>query len=320
MYKLIDNIYIEIHKNIQYTETRIKNNPDLFITSSDYHEYSNFLKNEYGPINIYNIVLFTNFITEIKNKVRLPIVYYVYSNKNNTDLLNALFLFGCYFIIKENYSVAELLFNISYIFEHCTQYYICCSSKYNGYVTTIKDCFKTIKYICDNNYFDITTFNIDEYLYYMNYAFRDMTLVLNKFLAMSCPSIYSINNVINELKKQNIKNIIRLNGENAYDKSLFEKNNIIIHDLYFEDMTTPSLEIIKKFMNIISNHDINEIFAIHCKAGIGRTVVLICIYLILKLDFKPKNAIAYMRIMRSGSILHHQGLFLESISYIKKHI
>lgn len=154
----------------------------------------------------------------------------------------------------------------------------------------------------------------------MNYAFRDMTLVLNKFLAMSCPSIYSINNVINELKKQNIKNIIRLNGENAYDKSLFEKNNIIIHDLYFEDMTTPSLEIIKKFMNIISNHDINEIFAIHCKAGIGRTVVLICIYLILKLDFKPKNAIAYMRIMRSGSILHHQGLFLESISYIKKHI
>lgn len=101
MYKLIDNIYIEIHKNIQYTETRIKNNPDLFITSSDYHEYSNFLKNEYGPINIYNIVLFTNFITEIKNKVRLPIVYYVYSNKNNTDLLNALFLFGCYFIIKE---------------------------------------------------------------------------------------------------------------------------------------------------------------------------------------------------------------------------
>ena len=147
-----------------------------------------------------------------------------------------------------------------------------------------------------------------------------MTLILDKFLAMSCPSNYNLNNTIIELNKLEIKNIIRLNEEYSYDKKLFENNSIIIHDLYFKDMTTPSLDIIKKFMNIINSYDSTELFAIHCRAGIGRTAILICIYLILKLNFKPKNAITYMRFMRPGSIMYHQGIFLESINYFKKFI
>lgn len=80
------------------------------------------------------IIYFIEFIFELKTKVNKHIIYYVY----NYDLLNALFLFGCYFIIQENYNVEELLFNISYIFEYCPQYYTDCISKYNGYIITIK--------------------------------------------------------------------------------------------------------------------------------------------------------------------------------------
>ena len=319
-YKLNNNFSIEIHKNIEETKKKIKNNKKFFITSTNYHEYTNQLSNEYGPINMSDIISFIQFICELKTKVDKHIIYYVYNSKNNYDLLNTLFLFGCYFIIQENYSIEELLFNISYIFEYCPQYYTDCISKYNGYIITIKDCFKTIKFINDNNYLNINKFDIEQYSYFTDYEFRDMTLILDKFLAMSCPSNYDLNNTITELNKLKIKNIIRLNGEYSYDKKLFENNSIIIHDLYFEDMTTPSLDIIKKFMNIINNYDSTELFAIHCRAGIGRTAVLICIYLILKLNFKPKNAITYLRIMRPGSIMHHQGIFLESINYFKKFI
>ena len=60
--------------------------------------------------------------------------------------------------------------------------------------------------------------------------------------------------------------------------------------------------------------------AIHCRAGLGRTGVLICIWLIIKLKFKPAEAIAYIRIMRPGSIMGSQGFFLESIEYFKRFI
>lgn len=320
MYKLSDKFILSIHKDENYTKNQIKDNKNMFITSSYYHEYRECLKNEYGPINMGNIILFINYISELKTKINkdIPIVYYVYKSNNNYDLLNALFLFGCYFIIKENYTIEKVLFDIHYIFEFCPQYYSDCISHYNGYVINIKDCFKTIKFIIDNKYFDINKFNLNEYLYYNEYQFRDMTIILDKFMAMSCPSNYNIDNIIYELKNKKIKNIIRLNNEDSYDKKLFEDKDIIVHDLYFEDMTTPSIDIIKKFLNIISNNDPVEIFAIHCKAGIGRTGILICIYLILKLDFEPLYAITYLRIMRPGSIMYHQGLFLESINYFKR--
>lgn len=322
MYKLSDKFILSIHEDENYTKNQIKDNKNMFITSSDYHEYRDCLKNEYGPINMGNIILFINYISELKTKINedIPIVYYVYNSNNNYDLLNALFLFGCYFIIKENYTIEKVLFDIHYIFEFCPQYYSDCISNYSGYVISIKDCFKTIKFIIDNKYFDINKFNLNEYLYYNEYQFRDMTIILDKFLAMSCPSSYKIDNIINELKKKNIKNVIRLNKDTSYDKNLFQDNNIIIHDLYFEDMTTPTIHIIKKFLNIISKYPVEEIFAIHCKAGIGRTGILICIYLILKLNFKPKYAITYLRIMRPSSIMYHQGLFLESFNYFNKFI
>ena len=92
-YKLNNKFSIEIHKNIEETKTIIKNNKKFFITSTNYHEYTNQLNNEYGPINMSDIISFIQFIFELKTKVNKHIIYYVYNSKNNYDLLNALFLY-----------------------------------------------------------------------------------------------------------------------------------------------------------------------------------------------------------------------------------
>ena len=317
MFTITDDIKICIHKNQDETINAIKNNEEYFITSTDYHEYDNPLKNEYGPICISSIILFINYIKEVKEKTNKKIIYYVYNSKNNYDLLNATFLFGCYLILVENYSVDSLLFNFCNIFNYCPQYYIGCVSRYNGYIITIKDCFKTINFLHVNKLLNIELFNLEEYLYYSNYEYRDMTMIFNKFMAMSCPSNYNINHIITDLKNKNIKNVIRLSDSKSYNKDLLTEHNILVHDLYFDDMSVPSISIVKNFMNIVNNLDNDEIVAVHCKAGIGRTAILICIWLIIKLNFKPKHAIVYIRLFRPGCIMYHQGIFLESINYFR---
>jgi len=81
----------------------IKDRED-YITSIDFHESYIPLNHDYGPTNMGNVIKFCEFVN---NKIidhvisHRNIVYYVYLiNKNNSDLLNAVFMMGCYLIIK----------------------------------------------------------------------------------------------------------------------------------------------------------------------------------------------------------------------------
>lgn len=321
MYNINNDIIVTIHKDEKDTINHIKNSPN-FITSSYYHEYNSFVKYDYGPINISNIIKFINFIDDIinnnKNKSKV-IEYYVYETDKKYDLLNCFFLFGCYLIHKHNYSVPEILFNFTPFFDDIVHYYTDCITNDGGYVITFKDCLNTFYFITKNNIINIETFDIDEYDKLINFKNIDMTIILNKFIAMSCPSNYNIQNTIDILKEKNVKKIIRLNQKN-YDTQLFTDNDIKIYDLYFEDMKTPSINIIKKFFNIVNKTNFEELIAIHCHAGLGRTGLLICLWLINKYNFTPNNAIVFMRLMRPCSIMNNQGIFIESYNYISKYI
>lgn len=52
--------------------------------------------------------------------------------------------------------------------------------------------------------------------------------------------------------------------------------------------------------------------AVHCKAGLGRTGVLICAYLIKHHGFTAEEAIGYIRICRPGSVIGPQQNYLVS--------
>lgn len=85
-------------------------------------------------------------------------------------------------------------------------------------------------------------------------------------------------------------------------------------------MKTPSIDIVKKFFNIVNKTNFDELIAIHCHAGLGRTGLLICLWSINKYNFTPNNAIVFMRLMRPCSIMNNQGIFIESYNYISKYI
>ena len=283
------------------------------------------LKNDYGPMNIGSIIKFCDFIDD---KMQCPqllhrnIVYYIYllNDKNNAYLLNAVFMMGCYLIIKKNICVDKIIFDILHIFNDHPCYFIDCISEWGGYYSSIMDCLRSISFVYKNDIEELNNFDIEDYEYLTDFSQRDMNIIANKFIAMRCPSQKNIHDVCNELKKRNVKLVIRLNKDNNYDSKIFENQEIDVLDLYFDDYSVPSIKIIKKFMNAVNDIDYSDKIAIHCRAGLGRTGILICIWLIIKLNFKPAEAIAYIRIMRPGSIMGSQGFFLESIEYFKRFI
>jgi len=305
---VFNNLFISIHKDVKETEYFIRTSKD-YIFSSDYHEYNYPIYHEYGPVNIYNIYQFAELLNETIENPKLEdrdLVYYIYND--NEELTNTILLIGCYMIIKLKYNPSKVIFILSHLMNLHNNYYIDCITKHGGYRTSIINCYRSLYFSINLN-----LINLKDYLYLSEMDGRDMHIIGNKFIALSCPSINKKN--IKELHNRNIKHIIRLNGIDVYDKSLVEP--IKIHDLYFKDMTVPSINIIKQFMNIVNNIDITELIAIHCKAGLGRTGILICIWLIIKYNFTPENVIAYIRMIRSGSILSYQGFFLESIDEFK---
>ena len=321
MYKICDRFYITIFENEDETRKMIEKSKQ-FITSTDYHDSYNSLDKDYGPINISDIINFSNYINTLINFEKTSdrdIVYYTYKSKNNVDLLNLVLLSGCYLIFYKKYTPENVIYDLHNIFNYFPNYYNDCISNFGGYKISIIDCWFSLYHAINIKVININTFDNNDYEYLINYCERDMNIIGNKFLAMTCPS-KKIDSVKDELLKRNINLVLRLNGSDKYDTTLFEINKIKVIDLYFQNYSTPSIKLVKKFMNLVNNTEYNKLVAIHCTAGLGRTGLLICIWLIIKLNFTPKNAIAYIRMIRPGSIMGYQGVFLESIEHFRKFI
>lgn len=53
--------------------------------------------------------------------------------------------------------------------------------------------------------------------------------------------------------------------------------------------------------------------AVHCKAGLGRTGVLICLYIMKHYRFTAEEVIGYIRVCRPGSVIGPQQNFLREV-------
>ena len=81
-------------------------------------------------------------------------------------------------------------------------------------------------------------------------------------------------------RRWNIKKVMRLN-ESKYDRKKFLNNGIAHEDLFFVDGSNPPEDIVEDFMKSCERHFSQPnpgAIAIHCKAGLGRTVTLFGLY------------------------------------------
>jgi cell division cycle 14 len=82
--------------------------------------------------------------------------------------------------------------------------------------------------------------------------------------------------------------------------------------MYFDDGTNPTDDIVRDFIRYASDTiDSGKKVAVHCKAGLGRTGVLIGAYLIYKYHFTAAEVIAYMRLVRPGMVVGPQQRYMQ---------
>jgi cell division cycle 14 len=101
--------------------------------------------------------------------------------------------------------------------------------------------------------------------------------------------------------------IVRLN-KRLYDRRRFTEGGFRHHELFFPDGSCPTPAIVDRFCGLVEAEP--GVVAVHCKAGLGRTGVLIGLYIMKHYGFTANETLGYLRITRPGSIIGPQQHFL----------
>ncbi|CAH0550398.1 unnamed protein product [Brassicogethes aeneus] len=187
----------------------------------------------------------------------------------------------------------------------------------SGYRLRIVDCLHAIYKALSFNFFNFVDFNMVEYDMRNTLQYGDLNwLVPRKFLAFIGPTENEFLNgrppefYVKYFLQNDVKTVIRLNNK-FYDSNAFKTVGIEHYDLIFPDGSTPPREILFRFLEI--SETAPAAIGVHCKAGLGRTGSLIGAYLLKHYHMTAREAIAWMRICRPGSVIGYQQNWLEKI-------
>ncbi|CAB9501748.1 specificity protein phosphatase CDC14C [Seminavis robusta] len=192
------------------------------------------------------------------------------------------------------------------------------------YELTVWDCLKGLDKAHRYGFFDFQDFDVEEYEHFEQVENGDLNwIVYGKILAFAGPSYerrvspegyctLAPSDYIPYFKKKHVSLVVRLNRK-AYHEEDFQKAGINHLEQFYVDGSCPPMKILDRVVEGFESVPVGEAFAVHCKAGLGRTGTCIGAYLMKHYRFTASEVIAWMRICRPGCVIGPQQQFLKEI-------
>jgi cell division cycle 14 len=297
---------------------------------------------DFGPLNLGQ---FHRFCAKLNDKLRkFPIVCF-YSSTASAKRANAIFLICAWQLLylertpEEAYSGFDMAL-LERVGSHGSQPPV---SQSQGAVTTqplppfhdaspcactfdltVLDCLRGMHKARQFGFFDHSTFDVEEYEHFEQVENGDLNWIIkDKILAFAGPS-YQKNvspegyctlapsDYIPYFQRKNVCLVIRLNKK-MYHEEDFIKAGIRHMESFYPDGSCPPMKMLYKVLEAFESVPADKGFAIHCKAGLGRTGTCIGAYMMKHYGFTAREAIGWMRICRPGCVIGPQQQFLQQI-------
>ncbi|KAL3982747.1 C2 domain of PTEN tumor-suppressor family protein [Acanthocheilonema viteae] len=160
----------------------------------------------------------------------------------------------------------------------------------------------------------------------------DLTYITDRIIAMGFPAIdqekiyrNSMEATVAFLERYHADHymVFNLRGRHAYDPSYFH-NRVMTFEM--DDHHPPRLELMAPFCRAVHDYlaaDEQNVVAVHCKAGKGRTGVMICAYLVyINFYCSPRQNMDYYSIVRTinnkGVTIPSQRRYVYYFSHLRK--
>lgn len=270
------------------------------------------INTDFGPLDLSCIYKYCQNVNQLLNNPELS----RFSICHYTSLVparraNSAFLICCYQILCLNTSPEEAWQPFSSISRFLP--FRDSGSELAKFELYIIDCLNALYKAKTLQWFDLDTFDCNEYLKFTDFSNGGANwIVPMKLLAFPSPFEQKRDQRLapedyeETFQTLGIKCVIRLNDPN-YESLRFRKLGFRHYDIKYGEKSIPSPNTIKQFIDICRRE---SAIAVHCQNGLDKTPTLIGCYVIKHYNFTGREFIAWARMSRPGSVQGQQQNFL----------
>jgi cell division cycle 14 len=286
---------------------------------------------DFGPPSIAQLIDFARLVKLLLDSTPNKLLHF-YTSPKETPLSNSV-LYICFFRMYHLRLTPEETIKPLRAIENGFKGYRDASTLPSIFDIRVIDCLQGIHRAFSLGWLHVDTFDSEAWRSMEAIEHGDMNWVIpGKILALGSPystctlpggfTVCTPADLVGPFKELGVTHVIRLN-KRFYDSEDFRSAGFDFTELYFLDGTCPPDGILARFLAIAESP---AVIAIHCKAGLGRTYfcflthrgTLIGCHMIKNCGFSAREAIAWVRICRPGSVIGPQQLYLVGYEEIIK--